>query len=631
MISTAIARLGLDGPKLSFSFRTAVAASFGLVLAWLLGLEHPQWSAMTVWAASQPLRGHLLEKSVARLFGTIIGALFGMALVLLSRGTPLLLVIGIAAWIGLCAFIGNLVRGYVSYAAMLSGYSAAMVALLDAGHPEHVLALGTDRVLTVAIGIVAALVVGLLFAASGDDVTLIERTRGLTARILVDVVARLRGAPVSEDEQRSILSDIAALEGTLDLHAAGSRQRRRLVKKVRALLAAQVAAALWLRSDAARATRPDDPVLDRVNELATAGPERALDLLRQLAAAPDADGGLTLLLDDLAVATSDLDDLENDSAAELDLHRDWQLARRAMLRAIVALLATGAIWLVTGWEMGGFMMLGTSIMLSIFSTFENPALVLRHVLVGQLLGAGLALACRWLVWPFAHGSLELVLAMIPFILLGAPLFAHRLTQRMAFDVSMVLLLLLQPSWPQTMSFDHSLMASLAVVVGPAVALVAFHLIYPIDSRRRYEAVRISMIDDLEHLAANALRAGRRRQWRALLHHRILLATYWGERASFPAARLAEDALALLCVAEAIERLAELATPTTSQSARRRLTVTLRRLRRVGADPARAARALLSTAHRLSAETCGGAQVLVQAAGKLMDRPAAFRRPRAATD
>ena len=231
----------------------------------------------------------------------------------------------------------------------------------------------------------------------------------------------------------------------------------------------------------------------------------------------------------------------------------------------------------------------------------------------------------------AYAAANQATIITPFILAGAPLFAHRLTQRLAFDYSMVLLLMLQPAWPQTMTLEHSLMASLAVIIGPGVALVAFHLIYPIDSRRRYEAVRVAMIDDLEHLAASALRATRRRKWRALLHHRILLATYWGERASFPAVRLAEDALALLCVAEAIELLAKLAIATPSQGPHRRLTTTLKRLHRVGVDPARAARALLAAARGFSAEASGSSHVLAQAAGKLIERPAAFRKLQAVTD
>ncbi|WP_257169885.1 FUSC family protein [Bradyrhizobium sp. SRS-191] len=626
MNAPTASRLGFDGAKLAFGFRTATAACLALLLAWLAGLEHPQWAGMTVWAASQPLRGHLLEKSEARLAGTIIGVVFGLALMRISRGDPTVLVIGISLWIGLCAFAGNLVRGYASYAALLSGYSAAMVALLDAAHPEHVLALGADRVLTVAVGILAALLVGWLFAAPGDDVSVLEKVRLLNARLVADIVARLNGAPVSENGQRSILTDISALEGLLDLHGAGSRNRRRLVRKVRAVLAAQVSAVLWLRSDDSRAIDASLVGLSADTKLSDTGVSApALRHLCEAVVAATPQGALTSVLNDLVVSTTSLDDLDDGPATDLLLHRDWMLARRAMLRAFVAMLATGLVWLVTGWEMGGFMMLGAAIMLSVFSTFEKPAAILPHVLAGQVLGAGLALICRWLVWPHVGGSLGAVLAMVPFILLCAPLSAHRLTQRMAFDVSMVMLLMLQPSGPQTMTFGHSLMASLAVVAGPVVGLLAFSLIYPVDSRRRYEAVRYAMIDDLEHLAASALQSDRRKQWRALLHHRVLLAVYWGERASYPTPRLAEDALALLHVGQAIEQLGELAARATSPGVKRRCAATLERLHRIGTDPLRAARALLAMVRRLPAEMTGGTMVLAQAAAKLAERPAAFRK------
>ncbi|MBV9629877.1 MAG: FUSC family protein [Xanthobacteraceae bacterium] len=586
-MNPTLSSLGFEAAKLPFAFRTAVAACLALVWAWSIGLEHPQWSAMTVWAASQPLRGHLLEKSAARLAGTVIGALFGIALMVISHGQPTVVVIGISLWIGICAFIGNLVRGYASYAAILSGYSAAMVALLDSAHPEHVLALGADRMLTVTLGVVAALLMGWLFAAPGDDTTLVEKARMLTDRIVANIIARRRGAPISEDEQQSFLSGIAALEGTLDLHNAGSRARRRLVRKIRVLLALQVTAVLGWRSDPSQAAGASD------------------------------------LEADLAAATSSLD--ESSPGGEFALHRDWLLAWRATLRAVVAMLVVGAIWLATHWQLGGFMMLGTSIMVSIFSTFENPAVVLRYVFVGQLLGVTFALVCRWLVWPMAHGPFELILAMVPFILFGAPVFAHRLTQRMAFDYNMVMLLLLQPAWPQTMSFEQSLMAGVAVIAGPLVGLIAFGLIYPVDSRRRYEAVRFSMIDDLERLAASAITATHRKQWRALLHHRILLATYWGERASYSPGRLADDALALLSVGQAIEQLGDLATGAPPRRIERRIITTLERLRRVSTDPARAAQSLLAAARQLAAVQGACGPCLAQAADKLAERPAAFRK------
>ncbi|ATN36876.1 hypothetical protein ACO34A_24170 (plasmid) [Rhizobium sp. ACO-34A] len=63
MSISALARYGFDLPRLAYAGRTALAACLAFTIAWLLGLEHPQWAGMTVWAASQPTRGSCLKKA----------------------------------------------------------------------------------------------------------------------------------------------------------------------------------------------------------------------------------------------------------------------------------------------------------------------------------------------------------------------------------------------------------------------------------------------------------------------------------------------------------------------------------------------------------------------------------------
>src|SRR5690606_2410224 len=101
------------------------------------------------------------------------------------------------------------------------------------------------------------------------------------------------------------------------------------------------------------------------------------------------------------------------------VHLDWVGAGQAMVRATIPILAVGMTWVVTGWRGGPYMMIGTSVMISIFSAFDNPAKMMRNVIFwGQLLGAMAALACHWLAWPFANSELGIVLLMMPFILFG---------------------------------------------------------------------------------------------------------------------------------------------------------------------------------------------------------------------
>ncbi|MDN5503197.1 MAG: FUSC family protein, partial [Comamonas sp.] len=180
-------RWGFDSARLRQHLRTAFAACIAVFAAWALGLEHPQWAGMTVWAASQPLRGQLLEKSFFRTTGTLVGTAAGVVLVLVADGDLLWLVTGLAVWIGICAGLGNLQRSFASYGTMLAGYSASMVALLDNGNPAHVYALGWDRLFTALTGVAAALVVGWLFTPVGAEIPGDGRVRRLCARLLRDI------------------------------------------------------------------------------------------------------------------------------------------------------------------------------------------------------------------------------------------------------------------------------------------------------------------------------------------------------------------------------------------------------------------------------------------------------------
>lgn len=136
-------RLGFEPARLAFTLRTAAGSGMALLLAGLLGLDHPQWAAMTVWIAAQPLRGHLIEKSLYRLLGTAAGALYGVALVALGHGSPAVLVPGLALWAGLCAGAGQLLRLVrCADAAGLAPGRAAREGLAVLATGQAVLALG---------------------------------------------------------------------------------------------------------------------------------------------------------------------------------------------------------------------------------------------------------------------------------------------------------------------------------------------------------------------------------------------------------------------------------------------------------------------------------------------------------
>lgn len=631
-----LGRLGFDIPKLRFALQTACAACAALLVAWLLGLEHPQWSAMTVWAASQPTRGQLLEKSLFRVAGTLSGTMAGIALVLLSQGNILPLVCGLSIWIALCAGIGNVQRGFVSYGTILAGYSASMVSLLDSGHPNHVLALGGDRLATILVGVGLALAVGLLFSPRLAEEELTGRLRRLTVRVLRDLQSALGRESRRSDaaRQHDILNEIAALEEGLEPHGAGSLRSRQTVHTVRSLLTVEVSLLMLARragmaeTEAAVHAPLDDAIVALESGASHADALTALDLAAR--AAPHG-GSLQTSLAALALA---LGNHFNSGKGyrpgphpdyPVILHKNWVEARWAMIRAGGAMLAVGLLWVLTGWSALAFLLLGVSIMTSIFSTFENPGRMMRFVFIGQLYGVAGALACRFLAWPLADSEIEVVLLTMPFILAGALFFSHARTMAAAFDYAMVSLLLLHPVYPLPGNFPTMLGSGAAVVTAPLIAMFTYRFVFPLDARKRFDIIAAAMVRELQDMARRPDALEHRPVWRARLYHRLLRLTRLAERGGKDQFAATEGGLAVLAVGSAILAMKQaLATGNVgSRPVLRSLEIALARSARLASAPAKAAQALERAASLLAPLQKERAETIAEAARELADNLAFF--------
>jgi uncharacterized membrane protein YccC len=633
MTSLALARLGFDPARMGFVLRTALAACLGLLLAWLMGLEHPQWTAMSVWAASQPTRGLLIERAFFRAGGTVVGVVVGVLLILASDGQPVVLVLGLAIWVGLCTGVGNVLHGFVSYGVILAGYSASMVALLDVSSPGHLFPLGIDRMLTVLVGVAVATLVGLLLTPREAEDAVVGQTRRLLARLLRAISARLSGE-ADELDQRAALSEMAGIDDALDRHGAGSFRTRHSARLLRGVLGAQVPALLWLRhnrnagGDAALAH-----ALARAAEmLESAAPVDAV--LSALREAEALSSGQPALHDVIAGLHAALRARMRPGEQHLErpgrlypvvLHRDWVGARQAGLRAGGTLLLLGAAWLLTGWSGGPYVMLGTSVMITVFSTFENPAFTMRAVFLGQAFGAAVALVCRWLAWPLAGGEFQMILLMMPFIMLGALPSSHRRTIAGAYDYNMIMLLLLQPAFPLAGSFGQSLVTAAAVVAAPLIAMAAFRFAFPADARRRMRMLMHMMVHELQGMAADRQATTHARVWRARLYHRLLRLMRWAERTGEQPLPVVNGSMAVMQIGNAILRMqALLRRPALPRGTGRTLDTALRRLRQVSQDPVRAQRTLAATARRLSPTMPVEAEAVAASAEALLANLAFFK-------
>lgn len=515
-----LGRLGFAPAALMFSLRTGCAAVVALLLAWALGLEHPQWAAMSVWAAAQPLRGQVMAKSLSRLLGTVLGTGVGILLVLVWTVSAWYMVIGLALWVALCTLAGHLSRGYIAYGTVLSGYTAGMVALLlDPGQGD-VLPLALDRMATVLTGVFVATLAGLLFAPKGAS----RAEMTARAETLLEAALQWLAEPKAAAEQGDhLLLQITDFNDQLD--AQGIGRLRREAAKLQAPLLALIPLILARQA----------PEADR---LALSHPAATLLRGRDLSQQdmPLALGVMYRRLEQaIALAHS------HAAAPRLTRPRDVPGALQAALRVVVVLLAFGLVWQLTQMPSGNFLMLGLAVMISIISLFESPVSIMPKVVQGQFIGILLALACRWLLWPFLDDELARVLAMVPFILLGAAIFGHPKGALLGFDLNMVLLLLLSPA-AGAMSLQDSLLMSVAVVSAPLIAFAAYALIFPARGKARTARQLRNLSHDLATFDSRHDRETAFGQMALRVLHYLSLSKRWGGGlAKLPQARIIESA------------------------------------------------------------------------------------------
>lgn len=588
-LSQRLTAWGFDLGKLGFSLRTALGAAFAMICAWVLGLDHPQWAAISVWAAAQPLRGQLLEKSLFRAIGTVFGTGAGVALVFLGAWHPAALVLALALWVAACTLGYNLQRGLVSYGFVLAGYTAAMVALLGPSQPDTVMALAFDRFATVFLGILIAALIGLIFAPRSNQAPLRLQIMALLAQALAQ-----RAADPDLAQEAQILSQIGAIDEQLDPHGAGSRQARLQIRSHRKLLLAIVDLLLPQPVQNHLRPSPDQAALAPAIALLQQG-----DAMAAARALQPLDPALAAHLQSWAIAQTASSAAPHDSAAftlPVILHRDWIGATEASLRAFIALIAVGGFWLATGWSSGHLLLLGMAVMISIFSSFENPVSFMRWVVLGQIFGVSAMLICRWLIWPYMGGEAMQILALFPFIMLGGLLSAHRRSLLLAFDYNMLLLLLSQPHFPLQGSFGQSLMLVLGMLLAPVLAWGLYLTLFPANLGRRIQSLQKMMQHDLMAMAkapaALAQNPHQRRHWRARFYHRLLRLIRMSERAGHNQTQTLHQGLETLEAGRIIAQLqARRGDPNLSKQERLRLDFALTRAARFDQAPARALQAL----------------------------------------
>ena len=196
-------------------------------MSFWLQLEAPTTAALTVGILAERTRGQALDKAGFRLLATVVGVTGAIAIASLFSQARDLILAAFAVWVGICVFAAKLLDGYRAYAAVLSGYTVALIATQQIDTPQHVFEVSMASGAAIAVGILSMAVVNTLMFAPDRQPRLVAQLAAIRRRVREYATAAFRGEPAKSTTFLALLRDIVALRPEIGSVAPEFEQRPR--------------------------------------------------------------------------------------------------------------------------------------------------------------------------------------------------------------------------------------------------------------------------------------------------------------------------------------------------------------------------------------------------------------------
>jgi uncharacterized membrane protein YccC len=555
-----------DGASARRALLLVLGSTLAFAVASLLHLRNPYWAAMPVWVISQPARGILLERSIFRVAGTLVGAALGFALVHAPVPAYVQIVL-LALWIALNAGVTHVLRGVHSYAALLAGMTAAIVVIPSLVSPAGAMAIALARVDCTLIGVAVGSLVMALQTPESPLAAFYEDVRAVSSEAVTYAVRVLRsGSKDLIPQERRILDRISQLQQSARLHAAGSVEGYRRLGDVDLLVLGSLSTMA-----AARAVQdsgvPFDPSLPGCLEaiaghLRIAWTRPLASVTRHLPVTDDPglrrlDTGIGEILDaDLALAQPGSFRSYHSEArpTEWAPQREWTLAWQEGLLAFITSLAALALAIAVPMPSMGLLAMGVCIFVMVLGSMPLPQLIAPFLVSGVALGVLAGTFYRLVLQPGLGTPALLILSIVPFILAGGFLRTHPRLGPAGVDFCMCFLLASQAGMPASHDVHRILMDSGALLAA-AVIMAGLFMLLPHRALRQAADAATQIRRDLQRILSEDVLPGKD-LWRARSSRQILrLALHLG-RARGLVRRRPQSLLATLNLGHALSDLQE---------------------------------------------------------------------------
>ena len=509
-IATALGTSRFAGLPLSswaFAVRIWIAVVVALYAAFWLQLELASSAAVCVGILAFPTRGQALEKAGYRFFATVIGVVAAIAIVGTFSQARDLLLLAFAAWVGLCIYAAGLSDGNRAYAAVLAGYTVAIVAIqqqLDT--PLKVFDAGMQRGAAIAVGIAAVAIVNDLLVAPDRHSGLASQLAILHRKVRDHAKAVLRGEASDGTATAALLRDITSLRsdmGSLATKSSGGSTRSAAARSTAVALVAEVQAARVLAA-LPEATEPAlrDRLTSALEQEDAAG-----------ASTPSFSGGGAVAPVDWAaqeLLRRDGEVREGLAALKSGVrprhewrtpyYRSHRLAGEAGLRAGLWMAMVSACLVLSGWPLTDVSLTQVAVLIGLGATTPNPSGFTVLGFIVTPIAAILAGVLEFVVLGVTQFPL-LAMGLAPFVM-GSVLMMTMPNQVLSALGRLNLIFMLVifgPSNPQIYNPEVFLDVSLFVGLAAALLLMAQALIPPLSDERRRQCLLGSARRELDRL------------------------------------------------------------------------------------------------------------------------------------
>ena len=539
----------------AFGLRLWASVSLALFLAYRLQLENPFWAGTSAGIVAQPSLGASLRKANFRLIGTVLGAIMVVLLMAAFPQSRVGFILALALWCGLCGFAATVLQNFASYAAALAGYTAVIIAADAIANPNGVFLLAVARGTEICLGIVCA---GLVLVLTGRG-TARERAATTIADIARETGLGLRrtiegaGGVLADSSptRRALIGRASALSALLDETVGESpdlRVRSRALqaavdglftalsgwRMVATHLETEVPAQAAADAAAIVAALPPGPAIVMTARSSPAETrDRCREAAQRLAALSLGSPAEELVVYATVESLHGLDRALNGVALLVEPARaedapglpglrlpDLLPALLNGIRSFVIILVVAGGWIATAWPSGPQALVFAAIIVLLLSPRGDAAISgAWEFLGGTLATSALAGVVNFAVLPNHGGfvSLALILGivLVPLAAISAGDWHKAFFVAAATNFTPLLAPANLPTY-DTVSFYN---ATLAIVVGVGVGVLALSLLPQLSKERRAERLRLLTLRDLKRLARRR-HSESVRSWEALCYGRL---------------------------------------------------------------------------------------------------------------